>query len=164
MLKKSYTGHHKDVEVLSNYFEAFKLMPWPRKILEIGVLNGGSLFLWNDLFAPDLIVGLDNAIVDPSRYQGFPIEVYDFDQKWPEKNPFNKSTKFNLIVDDGVHVKKFTVMTLMEFWKYLADGGVYIVEDWPHYEMEDFGDIIHGLADKLNAEVIKMSNLIIFLK
>lgn len=162
MLKPTYTGHHKDPEMMENYFKIFRYMStYPREILEIGTLYGGSLRLWNDLFLPDRIIGLDNCPV-VTDFPDLPIEVQFFDQKWPEKN--NLTGEFDLIIDDGCHVKEFTINTLFELWKFLAPGGTYIIEDWPHYEMEDIVNCMPDITNKLNADYIVLSNTVTLFK
>jgi 23S rRNA U2552 (ribose-2'-O)-methylase RlmE/FtsJ len=164
VLKNNFTGHRKDVQTLKDYFDLFKHMSWPRKILEIGVDQGGSLKLWNDLFAPDLIVGLDNATREYA-HGGYPIETYFYDQKdtdYYNENVFKHS--FDMIIDDASHVKELTRNSLHLFWTIC--NNVYVVEDWNHYEMEDFSDyiILDKLCEELSASYIKYPSLIAFFK
>jgi cephalosporin hydroxylase len=162
MLKPNFTGHRKDVQTLKDYFELFKIIKWPRKILEIGIDTGGSLKLWNDLFAPDLIIGLDNATREYS-HEGYPIETYFYDQKDPNYNNENVfKHSFDLIIDDASHVKELTLNSLRLFWPLCND--VYVIEDWPHYEMEDlvnWGDLF---AHELHARYIQYDSLMVFMK
>ena len=139
-IKQNYTGHRKDMETLRDYFYIFKLMGrWPRTLMELGVDNGGSLMLWNDLFELERIVGLDSVLTAKTREmldRFSHIHFFQFDQR--DKGSVYKILKqlesrkwaFDVIVDDCCHDQRAIIMNLKAFWKLLNPGGMYIVEDW----------------------------------
>lgn len=132
MLAPSYTGHRKDVEMLNDYFQAFKhLDVIPKTIIEFGVAEGGSLKLWNDLFAPKRIIGYDfNKMEWDKKY---PIEVRPFNQRDIEsirKAKQECEVIADMIVDDCCHDGNCIIDTLLEWWDKLRDGGIYIIEDY----------------------------------
>jgi cephalosporin hydroxylase len=102
------------------------------KILEIGVYNGGSLYMWRNYFPHSKVVGLD---IDPycKRWEdkNNHIKVYLGDQcdlKFLQE-VVDKEGPFDLIIDDGGH-ENHQIITSFEFlFDYLKDGGTYVVED-----------------------------------
>lgn len=131
-LAPNYTGHRKDVVMLNDYFQAFKeLDVIPKVIIEFGVAEGGSLKLWNDLFAPKKIIGYDfNGMDWDNKY---PIEVRPFNQR--DINSIKKAKAecnviADFIIDDCCHDGYCIIDTLLEFWDKLRPGGVYIIEDY----------------------------------
>jgi cephalosporin hydroxylase len=136
VVKPNFTGHRKDVATLDSYWTLWKNMgQFPRRILELGIAAGGSLLLWNDMFAPISIVGLDINIehADLARLRQFPnIHLYAFDQYKPDgliriMNRLN--TSFDLIIDDCRHgIEAFACMDIL--WPRLNVGGAYVIEDW----------------------------------
>ena len=173
MLKSNYTGHRKDVEQLKNYFELFNEMSWPRKIIEFGVDKGGSLLFFNDLFAPDLIIGLDRNYPPKEFYdksESFPIHIMQFDQGdlksiYAARDKCKKCGEFDLIIDDCSHNGEHMENTLKAFWDLLSEGGTYIIEDWPAEQNSvEFYNKGEEVGFELGAKVIKKSTLIAFIK
>ena len=72
-------------------------------VIEIGVLNGGSLFLWRTFFGDSArIIGIDNdQAAELMREKGF--EIYIGDQSSPEfwREFFQKVGPVDIIIDDG---------------------------------------------------------------
>jgi hypothetical protein len=104
------------------------------KILELGVLRGGSLLLWRDYFPRALVAGLDAEPVtlrdetDRIRlYQGRQEDTLLLDRIGREVAPEG----FDLIVDDASHV---AALARASFWHlfvhHLRSGGLYAIEDW----------------------------------
>lgn len=167
MLHKTYTGHRKDVEMLNDYFQAFKLMDViPKKIIEFGVDKGGSLKLWNDLFAPEKIIGYD---FNPMKWEeGFPIEVRGFNQR--DNESIVKASEeckmiADLIIDDCCHDGYMIAETMALFWSNLRQKGLYIVEDWKANETGQwFMDSAVERANFYACEVFFINTLIVFRK
>jgi len=176
MLKPNYTGHRKDVEQLENYFKLFKVMKWPRKIIEFGIDKGGSMLFFNDLFAPDLIIGLDrhfppNEIYTLISMRNFPFKIMQFDQGdirsiYQAHEQCEPDADFDMIVDDCSHNGHHMEDTLRAFWDLLSDGGIYIIEDWPAEQNSvEFYNRSEYVGEELGAkQVIKLSTLVAFLK
>jgi len=121
---------------MEGYWTLWKLMSvYPRRIMELGIDTGGSLLLWNDMFAPDLVVGLDINITHAGldRVKQFDnICLCAFDQYEPNTlvSIMNElDTNFDLIIDDCRHgIEAFACMDLL--WPRLNVGGAYVIEDW----------------------------------
>lgn len=143
------------------------------KILEIGVYNGGSLYMWKKYFPQSKIVGID---IDPYttrwRSDNHNIRVYIGDQcdiKFLQKVVDNEGP-FDLIIDDGGHENSQIITSLDFLFDHLKPGGTYVVEDtfasyYPEYSCDrsDYDPILKpfdpkktsmeflkNIADKLN--------------
>ena len=104
------------------------------KVLELGVLTGGSLFMWRDYFSRGPVVGLDvNAVEinDPTGrihvYQGYQQDTALLTRIAQEQAPDG----FDVIVDDGSHIGELTATSFCHLFKHhLKPSGIYAIEDW----------------------------------
>lgn len=114
------------------------------KILEIGVYNGGSLYMWSNYFPGSRITGID---IDPytKRWEeldkNIRVEIGDqCDIEFLQKI-VNEEGPFDLIIDDAGH-ENHQIITSFEFlFPHLNEGGTYVVEDtfasyWPNYSCD----------------------------
>jgi hypothetical protein len=120
---------------LRNYEEHFSgLLDKEVRLLELGVLKGGSLLLWRDYFERGLIVGLDLnpvRVEDPTgRIRVYTGEQHDtelLDRIARECAPEG----FDIIIDDCSHIGS---LARASFWhlfeNHLKSGGLYVIEDW----------------------------------
>lgn len=103
----------------------------PLRMLEIGVLDGGSLQIWRKYFGPTAIItGVDinpraAAIDDPD------IRVRIGSQDDPEflRDVVAEMGGVDIVVDDGSHVVAHQRASFEILFPLLSDGGVYAVED-----------------------------------
>lgn len=100
---------------------------------------GASLRMWREYFPNANIVGAD--IDSRILFQEDRIETFEVDQTSKDSINlmWNKiNNKFDIIIDDGLH-EYFANITFFEnsFHK-LRSGGVYIVEDVAHGEIEKY--------------------------
>jgi SAM-dependent methyltransferase len=104
------------------------------RLLEIGVLRGGSLLLWRDYFQRAVMAGLDKDSVeldDPSGrirlFQGDQSDTDLLTRIATEVAPDG----FDVVIDDASHIAS---PTRAGFWhifdNHLKPGGVYVIEDW----------------------------------
>ena len=112
--------------------------------LEIGILNGSSLKVWNEYFTNAKIIGID---IDSSKkqYESNNIEVFigSQDSEILKNEIINKySEGFDIILDDGSHINSLTISSFNLYFPKLKKGGLYIIEDthctygkdfWPHF-------------------------------
>lgn len=133
----------------TGYFDVYerhlsKFVGKAPKILEIGVLGGGSIELWLKYFGEGTqVIGVD---IDPRcleyKYDGN-AQVIMGDQSDPDfwDQFLDKHTDFDIIIDDGSHIMEHQVLTLAKTFPHLKVGGVYICEDthtsyWPKWNGE----------------------------
>lgn len=148
--KVIYKWHH----YLPIYESLFKKFSGKKiKVLEIGVLRGGSLKLWKEYFGADAqIYGID---IDPAakQYEAEGIKIFIGDQG--NKNFMLRVAEevggFDIVIDDGAHTN-FMVMTSWEAL-YPSTRYLYIVEDthalywwWGFYSF--FKDIKYAASGK----------------
>jgi O-antigen biosynthesis protein len=105
----------------------------PIKFFEIGVQNGGSLDIWSKYFqsATD-ILGCDiNPDCGKLKFDDNRVFVVvgDANDKTTKSCILNHTRSFDVIIDDGSHISKDIVKSFVEYFPYLSDGGVFIVED-----------------------------------
>ena len=120
----------------SNYFEIYEKLfenfkNKKIKILEIGIGDGGSLFMWKSFFRKgSKIFGIDlNPDALKLKKNGFNITIGDQSKKNFWRRYFKKNKSFDIIIDDGGHTNLQQITTLMESIKFINDGGMLIIED-----------------------------------
>lgn len=103
----------------------------PKKILEIGVLEGASIRMWKEWFPEAEIHGLDlftNAIPEIESvvlHQGNQCDYVLLDKL--------RNENFDIIIDDGSHNSRDQMITFFG----LFNGGQYYIEDI-HCAEEEF--------------------------
>lgn len=172
IVKPNYTGHIKDPRTLRDYLNVWKLMDeLPKVIVEFGIDKGGSLLLWNDIFAPDKIIGFDINKESPDILKNFPIECRILDQR--NEDSIKKQADIfrsqnimaDLIIDDCCHDGLAIRNTLKYFWEFLNKKGLFIIEDWQANETTlNFEADVVNIANELNAELVKTYEHLIILK
>lgn len=113
----------------------------PVRLLEIGVQNGGSLEIWNELLpAGSTIIGLDiDSRCAELTFNSPNIEVVIADASDPKAlDEVLGDRRFDIILDDGSHRSDHVIASFIACFPRLADGGLYIVEDlhtsyWPEF-------------------------------
>ena len=120
----------------SNYFQVYekkfsKYRNKKIKFVEIGVANGGSLFMWKNYFGKKAkIIGIDlNPNAKKLEKYGFKIYIGNqSDKKFWDKF-YKKEGKIDLILDDGGHKNLQQISTVHHSIPFIRDGGKIIVED-----------------------------------
>lgn len=114
----------------------------PITLVEVGVLNGGSLTMWREYLGGQArIIGIDN---NPNarrmEVQGF--EIFVGDQASPEfwADVFAKVGSIDVLIDDGGHTNRQQVVTLSSSLAHIRDGGLVITEDTHTSYMPHFGN------------------------
>jgi predicted O-methyltransferase YrrM len=114
----------------------------PKKILEIGVLNGKSLLTWREFYPNATIVGVD---IDPrcTEFQNVNDNIYVEIGSQDNENFLSQVSStygpFDLILDDGSHMQSHIIFSFEKLFDTLKSDGVYVIEDsvtayWPEYE------------------------------
>ena len=101
------------------------------KLLEVGIGDGGSLFMWKNYFKKgSKIFGIDlNEEAKDLKKYGFDITIGDQSKKLFWKNFFKKNKKFDILIDDGGHTNLQQITTFMESLNHINDGGIIVIED-----------------------------------
>ena len=146
-------GGHK---YCSTFYDAEFAKYYPLKnvkFLEIGILRGASLCLWNEYFNDPIIVGVDiiNRLNENPEFYQKCDSFFDTRIAWgnayTEEAAQTINDKFDIILDDGSHVYYDQCEFLKIYPKYLTDRGVLIIED---IQSPDFIEGFISLVDKEN--------------
>ena len=119
---------------LSEYERLFKdYRDKPVRLLEIGIQNGGSLDIWSRYFSKAAaLIGCDiNPDCACLNYDDPRIGVVIGDANAPEvrKRVFERSSQFDIIIDDGSHLSSDIIKSFALYFPRVAEGGVFIAED-----------------------------------
>jgi Methyltransferase domain len=114
----------------------------PITFVEVGVLNGGSLFMWRDYFGPHArIIGVDfNPGAKKWEKDGF--EIFIGDQGSPAfwQQLFGTLGTIDVLLDDGGHTNTHQIVTTELSLPHIRDGGMVIVEDVHASYLKSFGN------------------------
>lgn len=117
-------------------------------VLEIGVLNGASLFAWRDWFPKAVVRGLDNDAA--KLFCADRIECSLADQAHPESllNAIDEGTycAFDVVVDDGSHRAEDQLTALAVLLHRLRPGGDWFIEDVGHNPLESMVTAVRTLV------------------
>jgi cephalosporin hydroxylase len=126
-------------DIYDRHFAPFRGKPVT--VLEFGVSHGGSLQMWRDYFGPLAhITGVD-IVPECARFAEDRIDIRIGDQ---EDRTFLRALARDLghvdvLIEDGGHTAGQQIATFEEFWPYISDGGVFLMEDlhtsyWDNYD------------------------------
>lgn len=138
---KSIFGY---LNIYEKYFEQFR--DKNINILEIGVLQSKSMYVWREYFPKARVIGVD--ILDVGiNIRGEHVSNHFFNTdancKFYKCDQSNKSqlvemcediikstgNKIDIVIDDGSHFQHDMLLSLGVIFPYLKENGIYIVED-----------------------------------
>ena len=110
--------------------------------VEVGVLQGGSLFMWREYFGKDArIIGIDlHPNAKELEKHGFEIYIGSQSDKNFWRNFYTKVGKIDILLDDGGHVNDQQIVTLSESVNNINDGGIIMTEDVHTSYFKKFGN------------------------
>jgi len=130
----------------STYFQVYDELfsPWRGRnitFVEIGIAEGGSLFMWREFFGPQArIIGIDiNPEAKVLTKYGFEIFIGSQSDKefWKQ---FNKSVgMIDIVLDDGGHSYLQQIVTTKMLIDQIKDHGMLVVEDTHTSYMSNYG-------------------------
>lgn len=112
------------------------------RILEVGILAGASLRMWQEYFPNGTIIGAD---IHPGvkSFEGDRVVTEIVDQSNLEDlaQLCAKHGPFDIVVEDGSHLWEHQITTFKTLFPFVRNSGLYIVEDLhtnygdmaPHY-------------------------------
>jgi 23S rRNA U2552 (ribose-2'-O)-methylase RlmE/FtsJ len=130
-----------------NYFHAYEdlFKKFKNKkivFIEIGVANGGSLFMWRSFFGKKArIIGIDlNPVA--KRWEKYGFEIFIGNQADPNfwKFFFKKVKKADIIIDDGGHTNNQMINTFHFCYQNINNEGLFVFEDTHASYMKEFGN------------------------
>lgn len=112
----------------------------PSVVVELGVFQGVSMAMWCDLFPDAHVIGLDldfdrfeanwPALVGQGAFARSSPDLRTFDAYQPRLGNLSDVSGIDLFVDDGPHTADAIRNVLRLVGPLMADGGVYVVEDF----------------------------------
>jgi len=161
-----YFKNNKDKKIFKwiHYFPIYEkhfkpLTDKPIKMLEVGILDGGSLQMWKDYFHPDsIIVGIDiNPECLKHKYDSSNIKIRIGDQSDPVflQSLVDEFGEFDLVLDDGSHHVDHVNKTFQFLFPKIAEDGIFFIEDthaayWgSHGGSIDHPESINNVAKKM---------------
>ena len=124
---KSSAGHD-----YLRFYEPYlaPLRDQPIRLLEIGILGGASLAMWEAFFPHGTIIGAD---ID-RRTERFArprvlIEIIDQSNIEHLTQLAIRHGPFDVIIEDGSHMWEHQITSLRTLFPFLKNGGFYVVED-----------------------------------
>lgn len=131
----------------SSYFQVYEELLAPYRgqaitFVEVGVLNGGSLFMWRDYFGPQArIIGVD---LNPGakKWEADGFEIWIGSQSSPAfwQDFFSAVGPIDVLLDDGGHTNDQQIVTCHHSFSQVRDGGLVIIEDTHASYMRAFGN------------------------
>tara|TARA_Y100000996_G_scaffold341102_1_gene278309 strand:+ start:582 stop:1466 length:885 start_codon:yes stop_codon:yes gene_type:complete len=131
----------------NTYFQAYeelldKYVGKEITFVEIGVLHGGSLFMWREYFGTKAkIIGIDlNPNAKKLEKDGFDIYIGSQSDKNFWKSFFDKVGNIDVLLDDGGHENHQQIITMSQTIPHIKDGGTLITEDTHTSYLKKFGN------------------------
>ena len=128
----------------------------PINILEIGVLKGGSMRLWEKYFPKANIYGID-IDEECQQYESDRTKIFIGDQGDVSflRNVKAKIPRIDIIIDDGSHRAKDQKTTFEEMYYHLKMPGVYLIEDielnyWKNKDLNSPDNFMTHMKNKID--------------
>lgn len=125
-------------------------------ILEIGVLKGGSMRLWEKYFPHANIFGID-IDEECQQYESDRTKIFIGDQGDVSflRNIKAKIPRIDIIIDDGSHRAKDQKITFEEMYYHLSTPGVYLIEDielnyWKNKDLNSPDNFMTHMKNKID--------------
>ncbi|MDP9120941.1 MAG: glycoside hydrolase family 99-like domain-containing protein [Acidobacteriota bacterium] len=152
-----YKNRHL-VELFDRFWSATSFRP--RRMLEIGIWDGGSTAFWFEHLRPERLVAIDLRDREDSPYfrryvtaQGLEDRVLT---RWRTDQADRAALleiverdlggELDLVIDDGSHLDVPTRASFETLFPLLPPGGLYIIEDWAWEHWPEFQDPGHFWA------------------
>lgn len=130
-----------------SYFQVYEeiFAPYQGKkitFVEIGVLNGGSLFMWREFFGPEAtIIGIDFN-PDAKKWEADGFQIFIGSQADPKfwDDFFARVGPVDIILDDGGHTNSQQIITVDQCIPAIKDNGLLVIEDVHTSYLKEFGN------------------------
>lgn len=110
-------------------------------LVEVGVLEGGSLFMWRSFFPMARIIGIDlNPAAKKWEDYGFEIHIGSQSDEEFWSNFFQSVGYVDILIDDGGHTSLQQAVTFTQCISKIRENGVLIVEDTHTSYQGEFGN------------------------
>lgn len=123
---------HGYTEIYARYFGTHR--GDVKKVLEIGIAGGASLWMWREYFPNATIFGIDHNDKYAMAMAGKDPFIQTVCMEATKKEDWDHFAKcwggdFDIIIDDGGHFSNQIIAAFGNAWPLLGPGGLYFVED-----------------------------------
>lgn len=113
------------------YWDLFKpLLNKPINFLEIGIYEGGSLEMFQQMLPQAMIYGIDILPRPEAMNKEIFTRVLDQGDAAGLEELAKEAGDFDIIIDDGSHFTELTKTSFYALWPHLKKDGIYVIEDW----------------------------------
>lgn len=153
---------YKIKELVDQYAVHFRRHPGyqPKRILELGIFDGGSVAFWHELFRPEKHVAVDLIDRKDSPYFQRYLASRDLSGRiatfWNTNQADQRRLRsiiasefdgpIDLVIDDASHLYSPTLATFEAVFPLMSPGGIYIIEDWAWGHWPEFAGPDHAWA------------------
>jgi hypothetical protein len=133
----------KHLSYFDTYQDIFsKYRNKPITFVEIGILDGGSLFMWRDFFGKKArIIGIEfNPDAKKWTKHGFEVFIGSQSDQGFWDNFYKKVGMVDVVLDDGGHTNEQQIVTAVKSIPFIKDNGILVVEDTHSSYMTKFGN------------------------
>jgi hypothetical protein len=154
-------GFYKDRRLVEGFDRFWSATDFrPRRMLEIGIWDGGSTAFWYEHLRPERLVAIDLRDREDSPYfrryvaanglEGRVLTRWRTDQAdraaLHEIVERDLGGQLDLVIDDGSHLDAPTRASFEALFPLLPPGGLYVIEDWAWEHWPEFQDPGHFWA------------------
>lgn len=131
-LRELSHGKATDKDTVHSYLDTYESLFRSRKdavinIMEIGILDGGSIRLWRDYFQNATVTALD---ISPKYfYDSNRIRVFTGDAYTTDMITKLSDRVYDIIIDDGPHTLESMQYAAAKYTSLLSKNGLFIIED-----------------------------------
>lgn len=137
-----YLHQYRQMAAHSDHNDPSRIAPGKQlRILEIGVMSGGSLELWRRYFGAEaLVVGIDiNPACKAYERDGCLVRIGDQSDAGFLASVIDEMGGVDIVIDDGSHIASHQFASFMALFPRVSEGGLYICEDthtayWERWE------------------------------
>jgi hypothetical protein len=136
LLKNKFDEYNSDKGWSHSYQDAYSEILPDRlnNLLEVGIgnynNNESSIYVWRDIYQNAKIYAIDNdpsKLINEKNIHSFLVDQFHSDQLQNFVDEI--SIKFDVIIDDGVHLFDQSINTFEHLIHLLDDNGIYCIED-----------------------------------
>jgi hypothetical protein len=135
-----------------------------KNILEIGLMSGESLRMWEDYFSGDVygIDCTDTPVGGMADLRPMIAEmnhnIFIGDATDPETaKRFFSGIKFDVIIEDAQHTLEQQLAIYSVMKHYMAEGGIYVIEDVQDIDISR--GTLQGIDPEKSVEIIDRRNI-----
>lgn len=160
---------HSYIEIYETILRPYKYTA--KNILEIGLMSGESLRMWNEYFAGD-VYGIDcdikpiNGLADLTEAinEGYNIVIGDASNP-KDIEKFFHGKKFDVVIEDANHNIEQQLQIYSALKPYMNYGSIYIIEDVQEiYKTKAIFNAIGGEVIDRRKEKLRYDDVLVIIK